>query len=637
MTVITCRVLGPVELIIDGNPAPPELLWRKNLALVVYLARSPKRARSRDHLIGLLWGEKPESAARHSLNEAIRVLRKYAGSEGIESEAGQVRLAADVVELDTDQFERWVADGDWERAVALVAGEFMEGFSVPGCSEFEDWLYAERMSWRELSVDALASRARQLLAAGELREAAAAARRALALDASSAAAAREAMRSLAIAGDRAGALEIYEAHAAHLAEAVGIEPDEDSRALAERIRRERSWRLPEFVARAAAAEGAESRRAPLVGREAELERLVDTWLACRSQGRAMLGMIEGDPGTGKTRMAEELLARARLDGAVASAARAVESDVDEVWSGALALARGLGPETPGLEAAPEAVAALAAQLPGWGERFGSSEGGPAAPLGRAWIELMRAVAEQSPLFLMLDDAQWVDRESLLAIAALLRDLQGAPVFLLVAATSYPDRPELDELRARIGRDLAGVSVRLAPLSAESLRALARWALPSYDPVELDRVTRRVATDSAGLPLLAVELLGAVALGLDLGTTGGAWPAPFRTLDQSLPGDLPDTVVAAVRVSFRRLTRDAQTVLAAAAVLGERVDTNMLRRATGLEAGALAAALDELEWGRWLTAESRGYTFIARVVREVVDRDMLTAGQRRRILEAAGGA
>ena len=47
--------------------------------LLVYLARSPKRARARDHLIGLLWGDEAEKDARHSLNQAVSTLRIYAG------------------------------------------------------------------------------------------------------------------------------------------------------------------------------------------------------------------------------------------------------------------------------------------------------------------------------------------------------------------------------------------------------------------------------------------------------------------------------------------------------------------------------------------------------------------------------
>src|SRR5258705_512752 len=55
------------------------------------------------------------------------------------------------------------------------------------------------------------------------------------------------------------------------------------------------------------------------------------------------------------------------------------------------------------------------------------------------------------------------------------------------------------------------------------------------------------------------------------------------------------------------------------------------RSTELEGEALHAALDELEWCRWLVAESRGYTFVARIVRDVVARDMVTQGERQRIL------
>jgi hypothetical protein len=49
---------------------------------------------------------------------------------------------------------------------------------------------------------------------------------------------------------------------------------------------------------------------------------------------------------------------------------------------------------------------------------------------------------------------------------------------------------------------------------------------------------------------------------------------------------------------------------------------------------LAQALDELEWQGWLAAEPRGYAFVARIVREVIDRDMVTHGQRQRMLEMA---
>ena len=91
-------------------------------------------------------------------------------------------------------------------------------------------------------------------------------------------------------------------------------------------------------------------------------------------------------------------------------------------------------------------------------------------------------------------------------------------------------------------------------------------------------------------------------------------------------------MAAIRVGFGCLSRPAQQALVAVALLGERVTSRRIGAATGLSGEALHAALDELEWRRWLVAEARGYAFVARIVRDVVARDMVTEGERLRILE-----
>ena len=481
----------------------------------------------------------------------------------------------------------------------------------------------------------LVAHADELLRAGQASESVAVTLRALALEPGSERALRAAMRSLTLSGDRAGALERYEGYCVRLRMETGGAPDAETSSLAERVRHERSIRAV-FPA-GAARQYDDNLRLPLVGREIELARLVDAAARAAQERRAAVLILEGDSGVGKTRLADELLARLRLDGVVVAAVRAVEADRDEEWSGVLALARSGLLSAQGLPAAPApALAAFAGALGEWADRFPSLSGaGVPATLGRALSEVLRAATDEQPVALAADDAGWLDRSSLLALLAALRDLASAPLIIVFATDLQPPRPELDDVRARIGRDLRGVTVRLAPLGSADLRALARRMLPGFNDVEIERVVRRVATDSAGLPLLAVELLRAVALGLDLRRTPGAWPEPLKTLDQTLPGDLPETVVAAIRIGFRRLTPSAQRVLSTAAVLGERVPAELLERVTGLPAAELAAALDELEWHRWLAFEARGYSFPARVTRQVVARDMLTPGQRQRVVEAAG--
>ncbi|HEV2749683.1 MAG TPA: AAA family ATPase [Gemmatimonadales bacterium] len=616
--MIVVRALGPVDVRVRGAAAPAELLWKKNLALLVYLARSPKRARTREHLVGMLWGDKPDEKARRSLNEALRELRRSTSDGALQSDNTQVRVTAEAVELDTDEFETLARAGDYAGAASLVHGEFMEGFSVKGASEFDLWLSTEREFWRRRCVDVQVLRVEQLNAGGSVAAAIdliSAARR---LDWRRESAVRTAMRALALAGDRAGALALSDEFVARLKRELGAEPDAETRALAGRVRQEREWRLPEGAPQEPSGG---PQRVPLVGRAAELERLSEAWTTCRTKSQGTVVVIEGDAGTGKTRLAEELVARARLDGAVAVGVRAVEADGAEPWSGVFGIARGGLLEAPGVAGAPPSALD---QLRGRA---------PADAPGRAFSELLQAVAEEQPVVVFLDDAQWLDRDSLLALCAAARDLAGARVLCLITVAPQPAPPELDELRARVGRELPGAVVKVGPLGEDAVHELAHRALPSYTTGQLQRVTRRVLADTAGIPLLVGALLAAVASGLELGAHGGAWPETNRTLNDTLPGELPDNVVAAIRVNFRRLSAGAQEVLVVAAVLGGRVSTARLERASGVAGESLARALDELEWQRWLVAERRGYTFVARIVRQVLDRDMLVEGKRQRIRSA----
>jgi DNA-binding SARP family transcriptional activator len=634
--MIFCRTLGPIELSVDGGPAPPELLWRKHLALLVYLARSPRRGRSREHLTGLLWGDRTDAAARHSLSEALRVIRRYAGEGSVEMTMGQVRLGQTSVELDVDRLEELAAAGEWEAASELVIGEFLEGFTLAEASEFEDWLAAERELWARRGVEVLVSCAEAHTQVGEVEEARGFAERALSLQPTSELALRSVLRCRSLVGDRTGALALFERFNSRLVEESGVSPSEETRALMDRVRRERG---PHPETQAAHGEIMTVARPPLEGRGQELQRLLTAAAKSAQTRRAVLLLVEGDAGMGKSRLLDEFLSRLRLDGISVVAARAVEADRAEPWSGVLALARGGLLEAPGVGAASSAaLAAFAGVLPEWAERFrGVASLATPHAFGRALAEVLRSVVEDQPVTIAVDDAQWLDQDSALSLGAILRDLAATPLTLVVATASYPPRPELDELRSRIGRELEGETVRLHLLDRAALRHLAERMLPGYDPVAIDRVVRRVATDSAGLPLLAVELLRAVALGLDLGTISGEWPEPFRTLDQSLPGHLPDAVVAAIRVGVRRLSPAAQRVLAATAVLGDLVSPALLERALSLTADDAARTLEELEWHRWLVSEPRGYSFVARIVRQVVERDIVTPGQRRRLLEAVDRA
>lgn len=628
--MIHVKMLGAVELTVDGGAAPPELLWRKNLALLVYLLRNNRRAVAREQLIALLWADKPEARARRSLNVALSTLRGALGDEALETGIDQVRLRPGAVSSDLDEFDAHAAAGRMQEAIALIGGLFLEGLTVPGASDFQDWLESERKVWRERSVQLLVRQSAALLGSGNHQQSTDVARIAMALDPLGEAPLTALLRALTLAGHRVEALREAEAFASRLRQTVGTEVSAETRALVARIREERirpaerALALPES-----------RRRFPLAGREEDLARLIALWDQVRSGRQAGVALVEGEPGVGKTRMLEELAAHARLDGAAVATARVVERDLGQPDATLWGLARGGLLSATGVAGAmPATLSTLAERIPEWRERFPAARG-PAIGVTEALADLVRTITLEAPVVLIADDAHWADRGSLLGFEALLRELDGAPVLLAMAAEPHPAREELDAIRARVARESRSIFLSPGPLGAAAIRELVRVALPGFSDWESERVTRRVQVDSAGLPLLVVELLHGVALGLDLQGLQGAWPEPMRTLSQTLPGGLPEAVVGAIRVGFRRLSPAAQKVLVAAAVLGDRVPPSVLSRAIQADQAAVDQALDDLEWQRWLAADARGYSFVARIAREVVARDMVTPGQRQRIESLAG--
>src|SRR5881628_2273022 len=194
-----------------------------------------------------------------------------------------------------------------------------------------------------------------------------------------------------------------------------------------------------------------------------------------------------------------------------------------------------------------------------------------APVAEALGPAVKAIAAEQPLLLALDDAQWSDAATLAALPALARDTAARPVLLLLGVSrGSPQSERVDELRARLGRDLEGAVVRLGRFDAAALRELVRWALPRYEADDAERLTRRVERDTGGLPLLAVSMLEAVVAGFIPAPDATAWPSRQRTLVDSLPGDLPPAVIGGICLRFRALPAAAQQVLGAAAALDQRL-------------------------------------------------------------------
>jgi TolB-like protein/DNA-binding SARP family transcriptional activator len=163
-----------------------EFPTRKAEALLAYLAGRAGEAQPRDRLTGLLWSERPDVQARHSLSQTLSSIRRALNGAAsfLIVDRDTVTLRACAADIDAAAFKRLAASDsaeDLQAAAELYRGPFLDGFKLREPA-FEEWLQQERAQLYELAISVLLRLARCRSGAGDPESAASALNRALALD-----------------------------------------------------------------------------------------------------------------------------------------------------------------------------------------------------------------------------------------------------------------------------------------------------------------------------------------------------------------------------------------------------------------------------------------------------------------------
>lgn len=327
-----------------------------------------------------------------------------------------------------------------------------------------------------------------------------------------------------------------------------------------------------------------SSRAPLVGRQEELDR-VQRALERAREGHGSLLLVSGEAGVGKSRLARE----ATLDEDVLRGA-AVEGVTAPYGPIVDALRSRLRTDPQGLSECGPLRSHLALLLPELGD--------PAPESERATIfEAIRCALAPSPggapTVLVLDDLQWSDETTLELLAALAPTLTEMSVLAIAVYRSdgLPRSHRLRWLRNELRRAGLLEEITLEPLGREDVGALLGELLPGPPSPAF---VRAIHDRTLGSPFFVEELVAALGVrdslregrrGLEL--AGGEIP-------------VPDTIREAVLVSLSRLSPPARDAAEAVAVIGQTVDLELAGRLVEAEAIAElfeAGLLEEGEDGQ----------------------------------------
>ena len=249
MAHLSVHLLGGFQVLLDDVPVEG-FRTQKARALLAYLAVESDRPHTRVHLAGLLWPDKPESAARAYLRHALASLRSILGDQ----QTGQPFLLATQQTLYLNpQADHWVdvavlraglaiqSNMTSERlattvkAIELYRGPFLEGFFLKGCTAFDEWQLLTAETIRRQVVEALSILVKQFEIRGDIASALHHAWRCAELDPLSDEANRNVIRLLAMRHDSAAALAHYNRFCALLEDELATTPAPETVQLAEEI------------------------------------------------------------------------------------------------------------------------------------------------------------------------------------------------------------------------------------------------------------------------------------------------------------------------------------------------------------------------------------------------------------------
>jgi predicted ATPase/DNA-binding SARP family transcriptional activator len=492
MTALSLSFLGSVQATLNGDVLAG-FRYDKVQALLAFLAVEAERPHRRESLVGLLWPDLPDEAARANLRQALATLRSVIGDRSAEPpfllisrEGVQWNRAANAW-VDVTAFTHLMQASSrhdhrhpghcrtcaqrYTQAAELYRGGFLAHFFLPDSAPFEEWAAVKREVLQRQALEALSYLSAYYERRGEYAVAEAYVRRQLALEPWHESAHQHLMRLLLLNNQRSQALAHYEQCRRILAEELGVEPAAETTALYEQIRDEAQEATAEVTRLALPAERAHNLPpppTPFVGREQELASIA----ALLDDPACRLLTLVGAGGIGKTRLALQ------------AATEQLDSFLDGIYFVPLAE----------VTSADLSIAAI-------GEAISS----PFTGQGSQKVQLLHFLRDKEML-LVLDNF-----EHLLEAAGLLAEILAAATGVSLLVTS----------RERLG--LQGewlFQVQGLPYPAEDLPATVGWSEADYERYSAMHLFLKSATR--------------LQPGLSLDEADGRWVAHICQLVEGMP-------------------------------------------------------------------------------------------------------
>ncbi|HSF17503.1 MAG TPA: protein kinase [Vicinamibacteria bacterium] len=367
-------------------------------------------------------------------------------------------------------------------------------------------------------------------------------------------------------------------------------------------------------------------RTPLVGRDSErteLDRMLDDTL----EGRGGLVLLGGEPGVGKTRLAEEVLAAGRGRGLLGLTGHAYEEDGAPFITAAEILEElcRLVDSTTLRRALGDTASEIARLLPDLRRRFSDIPEPVELPpeqqrryLFNNVLEFLERLSRETPLVMLLDDLHWADESSLLLLEHLASHLRDLPALMV---GTYRD-VELD-----VGKPFEKSMARL--VRQHQARRMVIKRLGEQDVADLlvalggdaapEQLVKAIYQETEGNPFFVEEVFHHLSEEGRLFDEEGRWKDDLDVTEL----EVPEGVRLVIGRRLERLGDSTPKLLTKAAVFGRRFDMALLEAVDGSDSDEVLDAIEEAEAAR-LIAPVAGARAVSEFVHELIQQTLLGA-------------
>lgn len=357
----------------------------------------------------------------------------------------------------------------------------------------------------------------------------------------------------------------------------------------------RAWRVT------AASDRASVPLSPMVGRVAELA-LLSGLIEAAAAGKGQVILLRGDPGVGKSRVVEEVLARAASSGLRCVRAGALDFGLARGHDPGGVIARALAAVAP--EAASAHAVALddlldRARVPASAATWDAMTLAARETARRAAMTALVEAAAPGGLLIVVEDIHWADANTLGRVAAIAADARSRPLAMLL--TTRIDGDPIDRAWRAASGATPLTTVDLTPLDAEDALALARAMRP-----ELGTASPAWVTRAGGNPLFLIELARHAA---------------------ELEHALPDSVQSVVQARVDRLAAADKALIQCASIAGQRVDPALLDALAPVAGGPATPSPSRLVAAGLLRLDGETLVFAHALIRDGVYATLLRARRR----------